>query len=44
MLIEIMKERNRALNCFVTHSFLDKVWDYPSRLQFPGYSVNDCDY
>ena len=26
--------------CFVTHSFLDNVWDYP---KFQGFSVNDCD-
>ena len=33
-------EEKKQKVCFVTHSFLDNVWDYP---KFQGFSVNDCD-
>ena len=33
-------EEKKQKVCFITHSFLDNVWDYP---KFQGFSVNDCD-
>ena len=33
-------EEKKQKVCFVTHFFLDKVWNYP---KFQGFSTNDCE-